>query len=116
MSSGVAELDIPPLHQAPAVGCIQLHFPLKNLALGLAEDKEKTPGFCLCSVSSSPHFAVHGRGTPSDVLVVAVQCSGLFIEGFPPKTHGKILDNSFDFEGEERVGHGVIDLLLWEFG
>lgn len=39
VSSGMAELCVPPLHQPPAVGYIQLHFPLKKPGLDLAEGK-----------------------------------------------------------------------------
>lgn len=119
MSSGVAELDVPPLHQAPAVGYIQLHFPLKNLGLDLAEGKETTPGFGLCSVSSTPVFTLILL-SKMVVLVLGVQCSGLVIEGSLTDLTEKSWTIPVLYK-EKKVGHGVIhpaevSVLPWEFG
>lgn len=68
VSSGVAELHVPPLHQAPDVGYIQLHFPVKNLGLDLAEGRENSGVLPLLSPFHPPHFPL--------ILLSTQQCVG----------------------------------------
>lgn len=111
VSSAMAELCVPPLYQPPADGYIQLHFPLRNPGLDLAEGKNWILSQLCLFHPFHPCSAEH--------TAMSWLCNAL-TEGSPPNLMGKSWTIPVLYR-EKKVGHRVIhpaevSLLLWEFG